>query len=226
MLHLRTQHLLDPGMRHLLQHTVPIRTDTWDGCLRPTCFLNSLHVSTSTKIMSIVYLGHNTYCTPAYTIFTLSLVANSVFMTDAPPPYPGIYGDAAAVNNTATNGGGWSAPQGAGATPFPSAPTLQMNGSAADAKAAEAAAEGTVQTGYYDPRNPQTGYIPPGTVCFLYFVNVTSKSNLSCNRTETLTSVLTILCIFRVNCLQAMMNRQRRTTRCWKTKKVDYKNFD
>ena len=76
--------------------------------------------------------------------------ANSVFMTDAPPPYPGIYG-------------AWAPPQGAGAM---AAPPPQMNGapSSADAKAAEAAATGTVQTGYYDPTNPQTAYIPPGTV--------------------------------------------------------------
>ena len=75
-------------------------------------------------------------------------------MTDAPPPYPGIYG-------------AWAPPQGAGAM---AAPQPQMNGfvSNADAKAAEAAASGTVQTGYYDPTNPQTAYIPPGTVRIEY----------------------------------------------------------
>ena len=78
-------------------------------------------------------------------------------MTDAPPPYPGIYG-------------AWAPPQGAGAM---AAPQPQMNGftSNADAKAAEAAASGTVQTGYYDPTNPQTAYIPPGTVKIEYHIS-------------------------------------------------------
>ena len=82
-------------------------------------------------------------------------------MTDAPPPYPGIYG-------------AWAPPQGAGAM---APPPSQMNGatSSADAKAAEAAASGTVQTGYYDPTNPQTAYIPPGTVSRrLYLTNFCS----------------------------------------------------
>jgi len=86
---------------------------------------------------------------PPTHVFTDQPAPNSVFMTDAPPPYPGIYG-------------AWAPPQGAGAM---AAPQPQMNGftSNADAKAAEAAASGTVQTGYYDPTNPQTAYIPPGT---------------------------------------------------------------
>lgn len=87
-------------------------------------------------------------------------------MTDAPPPYPGINGTASYPNQATANAntyGAWSAPQGAGAV---SAPPSQMNGatSSADAKAAEAAASGIVQTGYYDPTNPQTAYIPPATV--------------------------------------------------------------
>ena len=94
--------------------------------------------------------SYNTTLSFFYRLSFKYITANSVFMTDAPPPYPGIYG-------------AWSPPQGAGA--MATAPT-QMNGStsSADAKAAEAAASGTVQTGYYDPTNPQTAYIPPGTV--------------------------------------------------------------
>ena len=99
------------------------------------------------------------------------IIANSVFMTDAPPPYPGINGSASYPNQATANAttyGAWSAPQGAGAM---SAPPYQMNGatSSADAKAAEAAASGIVQTGYYDPTNPQTAYIPPGTVWDTFF---------------------------------------------------------
>ena len=97
-------------------------------------------------------------------------------MTDAPPPYPGISGAAPYPSQAAANAtayGAWSAPQGAGAM---SAPPYHMNGaqSSADAKAAEAAASGTVQTGYYDPTNPQTAYIPPSTVscyCTLALLN-------------------------------------------------------
>ena len=62
-------------------------------------------------------------------------------MTDAPPPYPGINGYSGYVG-----GGGFVNPQPAGAV-----------GGGADAKAAEAA---QVQTGYIDPNNPQTAYIP------------------------------------------------------------------
>ena len=113
------------------------------------------------------------YVKPRYKETTVNFIyfvleANSVFMTDAPPPYPGIggtapYADQSGVNNPGPSSfGAWSAPQGAGAASAPYA-----NGafaSAADAKAAEAAASGTVQTGYYDPTKPQTAYIPPGTV--------------------------------------------------------------
>ena len=86
-------------------------------------------------------------------------------MTDAPPPYPGIYG-------------AWAPPQGAGAM---AAPQSQMNGftSNADAKAAEAAASGTVQTGYYDPTNPQTAYIPPGTVKIEYHISFLYANTLT-----------------------------------------------
>jgi len=79
--------------------------------------------------------------------------ANSVYMTDAPPPYPGINGN----NGYSTNGGagaagGWTLPN-------------QQNGTqmtSAERKAAEAAQSAqTVQTGYYDPNNPGQAYVPP-----------------------------------------------------------------
>jgi hypothetical protein len=68
-------------------------------------------------------------------------------MTDAPPPYPGINGYSGYATGTA-GAGGFTAPPGGG----------HQGMSAADAKAAEAA---QVQTGYVDPNNPQTAYIPP-----------------------------------------------------------------
>lgn len=80
---------------------------------------------------------------PPTDVFPSAPPPNSVFMTDMPPPYPGING----YNGYAT------APHaGAGAVGFtqPSAP------SAADAKAAEAA-----QSAYYDPNQPQCAYVPP-----------------------------------------------------------------
>jgi len=74
--------------------------------------------------------------------------ANSVYMTDAPPPYPGINGTNGYSNGAASGGaGGWTAPQQNG------------NMSSADRKAAEAAQP--VQTGYYDPNNPGQAYVPP-----------------------------------------------------------------
>ncbi|KAL1129114.1 hypothetical protein AAG570_013645 [Ranatra chinensis] len=64
---------------------------------------------------------------------------NTVYMTDMPPPYPGITGYT----------GYASAPQ-SGAIGF----VTPMN--SADAKAAEAA-----QSAYYDPNRPQCAYVPP-----------------------------------------------------------------
>ncbi|XP_022189965.1 WW domain-binding protein 2 isoform X2 [Nilaparvata lugens] len=66
--------------------------------------------------------------------------ANSVYMTDSPPPYPGING----------YNGYMQAPQN-GATGFTQQPMPP-----ADAKAAEAA-----QSAYYDPSKPQCAYVPP-----------------------------------------------------------------
>ena len=76
-------------------------------------------------------------------------LANSVYMTDAPPPYPGING-----NNEYSIGGagaGWVVP-GTTATQQNGALPPQAPMTSAERKAAEAA--GTLQTGYYDPNNP------------------------------------------------------------------------
>lgn len=70
--------------------------------------------------------------------------ANSVFMTDSPPPYPGITGYAGYANTP-------SAPGVAGASSG-----FVPQQSSADAKAAEAA-----QSAYYDPNRPQMAYVPP-----------------------------------------------------------------
>lgn len=69
-------------------------------------------------------------------------------MTDAPPPYPGVNG----YSGYATGGigaGGFAPPGAAG--------SQSSTMTSAEAKAAEAAA---VQTGYYDPNNPNTAYVP------------------------------------------------------------------
>lgn len=85
--------------------------------------------------------------------------ANSVYMTDMPPPYPGIN------SPYQSQQGAW-----AGANQQPSWQQPQQNGnpgwanpgyngqpmSQADAKAAEAA-----QSAYYDPNRPQCAYVPP-----------------------------------------------------------------
>ena len=74
-------------------------------------------------------------------------------MTDAPPPYPGINGYSASGY---VGAGGFVSPPGPGGAVGSAPPASQM--SSADAKAAEAA---QVQTGYVDPNNPHTAYVPP-----------------------------------------------------------------
>ncbi len=76
--------------------------------------------------------------------------ANSVYMTESPPPYPGINGYSGYA--TANGAGGFTVP--GGAAGGASAPNM----TSAEAKAAEAA---QVQTGYVDPNNPTTAFIPP-----------------------------------------------------------------
>ena len=75
--------------------------------------------------------------------------ANSVYMTDAPPPYPGING-----NNGYSSGGagaGWVVP-GAAATQQNGAPPPQAQITSAE-KTSEAKTAGTLQISYYDPNN-------------------------------------------------------------------------
>ncbi|XP_075978951.1 WW domain binding protein 2 isoform X2 [Anticarsia gemmatalis] len=75
---------------------------------------------------------------PPYTAFPDQPPPNSVFVSNNPPPYPGVSGV------VYPPGAGYS---GAGPRTPPSA---------SDAKAAEAA-----QSAYYDPNRPQTAYVPP-----------------------------------------------------------------
>ncbi|XP_014271157.1 WW domain-binding protein 2 isoform X2 [Halyomorpha halys] len=77
---------------------------------------------------------------PPVNVFSMQPPANSVYMTDMPPPYPGI-------NNT--NGFVYP-PHMQQATGF-----TQPN-AAGDAKATEAA-----QSAYFDPTNPHSAYVPP-----------------------------------------------------------------
>ena len=72
--------------------------------------------------------------------FFLLFSANSVYMTDAPPPYPGINGYNGYAN------GGAAAVNGATSEHMASAP---------------------VQTGYYIPSQPGTVFVPPRPVSYL-----------------------------------------------------------
>ncbi len=80
---------------------------------------------------------------PPTNVFPDQPPANTVYMTDAPPPYPGINGFtgyAPPAGGAGAGAGGFSAPgAGAGAAAVASAPPATSM-SAADAKAAEAAA--------------------------------------------------------------------------------------
>lgn len=98
---------------------------------------------------------------PAYAFvphdtFPMAPPPNSVYMYEAPPPYPGIDPNLVAFPTPyppQTNGQAAGA-SGGGAAAFPDAPP----GSAAAAKAAEAAASGG--SAYYDPANPHNVYMP------------------------------------------------------------------
>jgi len=88
---------------------------------------------------------------PPTNVFPEQPPPNSVFMTDAPPPYPGINGYSASAPYMGA--GGFVNPSAGGAQG--GATGGNMNGS--DAKAAEAAG---LQTGFVDPNNPQMVYLP------------------------------------------------------------------
>jgi len=99
--------------------------------------------------------GYQGWVPPTH-VFPDAPPANSVYMTDAPPPYPGINGFNG-YNNAAAGppGGGGFMVNG---QPAAAAANGQTQMSSAERKAAEAA---QVQVGYYDPNNPQYAYVPP-----------------------------------------------------------------
>eukprot|EP00088_Acartia_fossae_P017787 TRINITY_DN2018_c0_g5_i1.p1 TRINITY_DN2018_c0_g5~~TRINITY_DN2018_c0_g5_i1.p1 ORF type:complete len:259 (-),score=74.72 TRINITY_DN2018_c0_g5_i1:302-1078(-) len=77
--------------------------------------------------------GYQGWVPPTH-VFPDQPPANTVFMTDAPPPYPGITGYQGYSTGAA---GGMIQPQANGQQPA------------------------QVQVGYYDPNNPQFAYVPP-----------------------------------------------------------------
>nr|CAG4648791.1 EOG090X0ADZ [Polyphemus pediculus] len=79
--------------------------------------------------------GYYGWVPPPSDVFPNAPPANSVFMSDMPPPYPGL--------NTPNTG-------------YPQNTGYPLSGH--DAKAAEAAASATA---YYDPNRPQHAYVPP-----------------------------------------------------------------
>ncbi|KOC60056.1 WW domain-binding protein 2 [Habropoda laboriosa] len=100
---------------------------------------------------------------PPTNVFPDMPPANSVYMTDMPPPYPGInapYQGYASVPPQGAWGGsqqpGWTPPQQNGAPGWANPSYNAQPMSQADAKAAEAA-----QSAYYDPSRPQCAYVPP-----------------------------------------------------------------
>ncbi|KAK0163648.1 hypothetical protein PV327_007310 [Microctonus hyperodae] len=83
--------------------------------------------------------------------------ANTVYMTDMPPPYPGINSPYVSGGNHQQHHGGWGAQSQQNGAPAWANPNYnEQPGSQADAKAAEAA-----QSAYYDPNRPQCAYVPP-----------------------------------------------------------------
>ncbi|XP_047503731.1 WW domain-binding protein 2 isoform X1 [Pieris napi] len=113
---------------------------------------------------------------PPYSAFPDQPAPNSVFVSNSPPPYPGVMGAAY------PQGTGFSGSDATGGSGYPNAPpSYPGNGnppgypgnnppaagfaggfvpppgmSSSEAKAAEAA-----QSAYYDPNRPQTAYVPP-----------------------------------------------------------------
>ncbi|XP_050297930.1 WW domain-binding protein 2 isoform X2 [Anthonomus grandis grandis] len=96
---------------------------------------------------------------PPTNVFPQQPPRDGVFMTDSPPPYPGI-NPGGAANGYGPPPGYGGAAGGGFAPPGPSAGWVGMPG--ADAKAAEAArSAGATQSAYYDPDRPHTAYVPP-----------------------------------------------------------------
>ena len=84
----------------------------------------------------------------------MTFSANSVYMTDAPPPYPGINGYHGYANGSAPPGSGAFGGAAGGL-------------SSEHEKNSEAMASAPVQTGYYNPNQPGTVFIPPRPVFVL-----------------------------------------------------------
>jgi len=94
--------------------------------------------------------GYGGWVPPTH-VFPDQPPANTVYMTDAPPPYPGINGYNGYSNGGASAGaGGWSQP---GAENMTSAQRKEAEANASSAP--------PIQTGYYDPNNPGVAYVPP-----------------------------------------------------------------
>lgn len=94
-----------------------------------------------------------TYAFVPHETFPTAPPPNSVYMYDAPPPYPGIDPNLSAYPPPPQVNGHYPPPAAAASAPYPDGP----QNSAAAAKAAEAAASGHA---YYDPVNPHQVYMP------------------------------------------------------------------
>merc|ERR1712113_139397 len=90
--------------------------------------------------------GYGGWVPPTH-VFPDQPPADTVYMTDAPPPYPGINGNQGYSSGGA---GGWSAPSSSSGMTSAQRKEAEANGSAAQ-----------VQNGYYDPNNPHFAYVPP-----------------------------------------------------------------
>lgn len=126
---------------------------------------------------------------PPTNVFPQQPPTGAVFMTDAPPPYPGINVPGQAPHPQGAQGFGYPPqPQGfgfsqpgygppgaAGFAPGASGGMQQPGFSSADAKAAEAA-----QSAYYDPNQPQMAYVPPPA----YYENPPSYNNATNNNNK------------------------------------------
>jgi len=102
--------------------------------------------------------GGQMYAFVPYQTFPTAPPADSVFMYEAPPPYPGIDPNLAPYPVP----GGQQHSNGMAAGQAPVFTNGHPPGSAAAAKEAEAAASAYGGNAYYDPANPHNVYMPPG----------------------------------------------------------------
>jgi len=108
---------------------------------------------------------------PPTNVFPDQPPPNSVFMTDAPPPYPGINGYSSAGY---VGAGGFVQPPPLPTTGGAQGGATGFTPNAQDAKAAEAAG---LQTGYVDPNNPQMAYLPQNDMPPSYDDSINKKNN-------------------------------------------------